>query len=111
MPERTRTWTFLTNHAAALLCLAREPDLRIRDLAERAGITERAAQQIVRDLQAEGYISIRKVGRRNTYTIHPDRPLRHPLQRQYRVQDLLAAFPIQGGTRGSRSRPPLKPKR
>jgi len=111
VPERSKTWTFLTNHAVVLLCLAREPDLRIRDLAARAEITERAAQKIVGDLQAEGYISVRKIGRRNSYTINANRHLRHPLQRPYRVRDLLAAFPVQAGSRGSRSLSPQKPKR
>ena len=103
MVERDRTWTFLTNHAAVLLCLAREPDLRIRDVAASVGITERAAQQIVRDLEEEGYISVTKTGRRNSYKVNSSRPLRHPLQRQYRVSDLLRAFAVAPRPSGSRS--------
>jgi DNA-binding Lrp family transcriptional regulator len=71
-------WTFLTNHAVALLEIAREPNLRIRDIAERVGITERAAASIVRDLVSDGYLEAVRVGRRNVYTVVLDRPLRHP---------------------------------
>jgi len=104
--ERDRSWTFLTNHAAVLLCLARDPSLRIRDIATKVGITERAAQQIVRDLQEAGYLSVTKSGRRNTYKVNTNRPLRHPLQSRYRVSDLVAAFPIappKGNAKGRSS--------
>jgi predicted transcriptional regulator len=96
VPGRDGTWTFLTNHALVLIVIAREPDLRIRDIAASVGITERAAQQIVRDLEEAEYLTVTKRGRRNTYKIRSDRLLRHPLQRRYRVRDLLAAFPIKG---------------
>ena len=74
------TWTFLTNHAHVLLAIVDDPGIRIRDIAARVGITERAAQRIVHELLAEGYLDARKVGRRNTYTIDADRPLRHPME-------------------------------
>ncbi|MEZ5355356.1 MAG: hypothetical protein R2762_22195 [Bryobacteraceae bacterium] len=73
-------WTFLTNHAHVFLCLAGDPEMRLRDVAARVGITERAAQRIVADLDAEGYISTERVGRRNHYVVHPERPLRHPVE-------------------------------
>lgn len=64
-------WTFLTNHARVLLELARKPDARLREVAVHAGITERAAQGIVADLVAGGYLTKARVGRRNQYTINP----------------------------------------
>lgn len=76
----TPHWTFLTNHAHVLLCLAEDPFQRIRDLAVRVGITERAVQRIVHDLVDGGYLAIEKTGRRNRYTVQADRPLRHPVE-------------------------------
>ena len=82
-------WTFLTNHAHVLLCLARDPEIRLRDVAEQVGITERAAQRIVADLQTEGYISTQRVGRRNHYVVHSESPLRHPIEEHQAVGVLL----------------------
>ena len=82
-------WTFLTNHSHVLLCLARDPDIRLRDVADKVGITERAAQRIVADLQQEGYITSERVGRRNRYLIHKDAPLRHPIEERNAVGTLL----------------------
>ncbi|MEZ5399924.1 MAG: winged helix-turn-helix transcriptional regulator [Bryobacteraceae bacterium] len=73
-------WTFLTNHAHVFLCLALDPEIRLRDVADRVGITERAAQRIVADLDAEGYISTERVGRRNRYVVHGEQPLRHQME-------------------------------
>ncbi|HSM68096.1 MAG TPA: winged helix-turn-helix transcriptional regulator [Xanthomonadales bacterium] len=73
-------WTLFSNHGHVLLYLAREPDARLRDVAENVGITERAVQKIVRDLQEGGVISVRKQGRRNRYRINGRKPLRHPLE-------------------------------
>ena len=67
--EQPRPWTFLTNHAQVLLCLADAPDIRLRDVAERVGITERAVQRIVADLSQAGYVKRDRVGRRNRYTV------------------------------------------
>ena len=78
--EKMSGWTFLTNHAHVFLCLARDPEIRLRDVAVRVGITERAAQRIVADLDTEGYISTERVGRRNRYVVHPELPLRHPVE-------------------------------
>ncbi|MEZ4553441.1 MAG: winged helix-turn-helix transcriptional regulator [Dehalococcoidia bacterium] len=85
-------WTFLTNHAHVLLCIARDPSVRLRDVADAVGITERATQRIVQELEAEGYLEHERVGRRNYYRLHRQLPLRHPLEREHRVAELLAAI-------------------
>jgi len=82
-------WTFLTNHAHVLWCIYREPETRIRDLAQSVGITERMVQRIIYDLAAAGYVSIEKQGRRNIYRLHADRPLRHPLESHCQVGQML----------------------
>jgi DNA-binding IclR family transcriptional regulator len=74
------SWTFLSHHAQVFLCIARDPDARLRDIAAGVGITERAVQAIVNDLVGAGYVDRTRVGRRNHYAIHPEVPLRHPLQ-------------------------------
>ena len=83
-------WTFLTNHSHVLLCIATDPDIRGRDIAVRVGITERSAQSIITDLVEGGYLTRERVGRRNRYTIHARRPLRHPIEREHHVVELLA---------------------
>lgn len=85
-------WTFLTNHAHVLVCIARQPDIRLRDVATRVGITERAVQSIVADLEEGGYLDRSRVGRRNHYRLHVDRPLRHPVERGHQVTELLDLF-------------------
>ena len=82
-------WTFLTNHLHVLACLARDPELRIRDIADLVGITERATVQILGQLETSGYLTRTRVGRRNHYTVHAERPLRHPLQEGHQVGELL----------------------
>lgn len=82
-------WTFLTNHSHVLLCIAEDPNVRLREVAVRVGITERAAQRIVAELEAEGYLSHDKVGRRNRYQVHPELPLRHPLEDHLEIGALL----------------------
>ncbi len=89
-------WTFFTNHAHVLFVLAQEPDLRLRDVAERVDSTERAAQRIVRELEEAGYVRVRKTGRRNAYEIHPQLSLRHPVESHCSIADLLR---IIAGTR------------
>jgi predicted transcriptional regulator len=91
-------WTFLTNHSHVLICLARDPDLRIRDLAALVGITERAVQSILKDLEDAGYVSRRKLGRRNRYDVHPDHPMRHPVEANHEVRDLLDALADVSGS-------------
>jgi DNA-binding MarR family transcriptional regulator len=83
-------WTFLTNHAHALLCVAREPGMRLRDIAECVGITERAAHRLVDDLCQEGYLTRHRMGRRSFYEIHPHARLRHPLESDVEIGDVLA---------------------
>lgn len=80
--ERTESggWTFLTNHAHVLLCLAADPYLRVRDVAARVGITERATMRIIADLVDAGYVARQRVGRRTTYRLRLDRPMRHPVE-------------------------------
>lgn len=85
-------WTFLSNHGHVLMCIAEDADSRLRDVAERVGITERAAQSIVADLVEAGYVSRDKVGRRNTYEIHAELPLRHPVEQEHSVGELLMAL-------------------
>ena len=85
-------WTFLTNHARVLLCVARDPGIRHRDLAQRIGITERAAQRIVADLLDAGYLDCTREGRRNRYQLHPEMPLRHPLEHDHHVGEILAVL-------------------
>ena len=94
------TWTFLSNHAHVLICLAEDPDLRLRDVAERVGITERAVQAIVTDLEAGGAITRIREGRRNHYEIHDDVQLRHPIESHCTLRDLLT----MAGIRSTRSR-------
>lgn len=84
------TWTFLTNHSHVLVCIAEQADMRGRDIAERVGITERAAQAIIADLVDAGYVTRTREGRRNRYTINPDGPLRHPVEQDRTVGELLA---------------------
>ena len=86
------TWTFLTNHGHVLVCIAEDGGIRGRDIASRVGITERAAQSIIADLVAEGYVTRTRVGRRNQYEIHPDVPLRHPVESGHSVGELLVTL-------------------
>jgi predicted transcriptional regulator len=91
-PEQPGTWTFLTNHAQVLLCLAETPDIRLRDVAERVGITERATQRILRELVESGYVKTTRVGRRNTYTVDREHAMRHTAQLGYEIGALLEAM-------------------
>lgn len=83
------SWTFLTNHSHVLICIAQNPEVRMRDIAERVGITERAVQRIVEDLTGAAYLKIAKVGRRNTYTVQTKKHLRHPVEEQVQVGKFL----------------------
>ncbi|CAA9464855.1 MAG: FIG01042703: hypothetical protein [uncultured Solirubrobacteraceae bacterium] len=85
-------WTFLTNHAHVLLCITRDPEARLRDIAQLVGITERAAQRIVAELEAGGYLTRKRDGRRNHYDVHADVPLRHPIERDHTVGEILAVL-------------------
>jgi len=82
-------WTLFTNHCHVLICIASDPTLRMRDLAARVGITERAVQRIVADLRDAGYLSLERRGRRNHYDVHTLRPMRHPVAGHCFVSELL----------------------
>jgi hypothetical protein len=84
------SWGFLTNHALVLLCIARDPGVRLRDIAASVGITERSAFGIVSDLAAEGYLVKEKGGRRNRYLVEAHRPLPESADRRLAIGDLLA---------------------
>lgn len=88
-PSAGSGWTFLTNHAHVLFCIAQDSDVRLRDVAARVGITERAVQRIVTDLEGEGYLQVSKEGRRNRYKVNFDLPLRHPMERHRSVKALI----------------------
>ncbi len=85
-------WTFLSNHGHVFLTVARDPDARMRDIAARVGITERAAQLIIADLVTGGYVERTRVGRRNTYKIVPGQPFRHPAEAGRLVDELVEIF-------------------
>ncbi|MEO0650739.1 MAG: winged helix-turn-helix domain-containing protein [Planctomycetota bacterium] len=85
----SRPWTFLSNHAHVLICMATDPDARLRDVAERVGITERAVHNILGDLEREGLVTRERRGRRNHYTLDLDQPLRHPLESHRSVRELI----------------------
>jgi hypothetical protein len=87
--ERNGSWTLLTGHGHVLVEIARHPDARIRDISLVVGLTERTVQVIVADLEAEGYLTRARVGRRTRYTLNPDSPFRHSAQDGYRVGPLL----------------------
>lgn len=85
----THSWTFLTNHSHVLICLAGDSNMRMRDIAEKVGITERAVQKIIADLVESGYLTIKKDGRCNTYTICSEKNLRHPIEKKQTIADLV----------------------
>ena len=82
-------WTFLTNHAHVLILLDRESDLVLREVASRVGITERAVQRIVQDLEEGGFVQRERVGRQNHYRVLKSQPLRHPIESHRKIGDLL----------------------
>ncbi len=75
------SWNFLTNHAQVLVCIANDPGVRLREIAEEVGITERAVHRIVVELGDAGYITRERIGRRNQYTIKSDLPIHDPIAR------------------------------
>lgn len=87
--ESGPSWTFLTNHAHVLLCLYGHPEMRLREVAQRVGITERMVQKIVRELEAAGFLSIEKIGRCNSYRMHTQLRLRHRLEAHHTIGELL----------------------
>lgn len=85
-------WTLLSNHGHVLVALSKNPTLRIRDLVELIGITERSVRSIVAELNEDGYITIAKNGRRNEYRIHEDMNFRHPAEATHQISELLSIF-------------------
>jgi len=98
-PGSTR-WTFLTNHGHVLLCLAQSPELRLREVAERVGVTERAVQRIVADLEEGGYLTRHRAGRQNEYEINGRQQMRHPVEAHQTVGALISLI---GGGRSAAS--------
>jgi predicted ArsR family transcriptional regulator len=88
-PDQPKSWTFVTNHTQVLLCIAGDPHVRLRDVATRVGITERATQRILADLVEAGYVERVKEGRRNVYAIDRERMMRHSAQFGHEIGDLL----------------------
>ena len=85
----THSWRFLSNHTQVLLAIARNPDLRMREIAAHVGITERAAQRIVKDLIDAKYLASTRVGRRNHYSVNGSIKMRHPAQENQQIGELL----------------------
>jgi Mn-dependent DtxR family transcriptional regulator len=98
-------WRFVTNHAHVLEVIASDPTVRLRDIAPAVGITERTAAQIVNDLEAAGYLTKVRDGRRNRYEVHEELPLRHPRHRHHTVGELIRFLeaPPERGARSRRS--------
>ena len=86
------SWTFLTNHAHVLIAIDRDPELRQRDISHAVGITVGAVQKIIHELESGGYLERERVGRRNRYRVNPGLPLRHPLENNHTVGDLLTTL-------------------
>lgn len=87
--EISSNWTFLSNHGHVLLCIARDPNVRVREIAQAVGITERAVQRILAELEAASAITRMRQGRRTHYEINAALPLRHPIEAQHSVGELM----------------------
>lgn len=93
-----RSWQFVTNHTQVLLCIARDPDVRLRDIADSVGITVGSAQRILADLIGAGFVERERHGRRNRYVVNHDSPmLRHAAQEGQDIGGLLELLRLQGG--------------
>ena len=92
--DASTNWTFLTNHSHVLLSIWQQPDIKVREIAQVVGITERAVLRIVSELSAAGFLNIEKSGRENRYTVVTDLPLRPPLEKDHTVGELLE--PLSG---------------
>ena len=93
----TPPWTFLSNHGHILLCVARDPNIRVREIAQAVGITERAVQRILGELEAAGVISRSRNGRRTHYEIDEELPLRHPVEADHTIEELLSLAGSKAG--------------
>lgn len=87
--RNSRPWTFFSNHAHVLVCLFADDDQRLRQIADKVGITERAVQRILTELDEAGYVKRLRVGRRNRYRLQLDQPLRHPLEAHRTIGDVI----------------------
>lgn len=94
-PSEALGWTFLTNHAHVLLCIAQNPEVRLTEIARLVGIGERAVHSIVTDLVDAGYVVRHRQGRNNVYEVNLDRPFRHPLEADYQVAEIFRPFTRQ----------------
>lgn len=90
------SWRFVTNHTQVLLCIARDPEVRLREVADHVGITERAAQRILADLVEAGFVTRERTGRRNLYAINRDLQMRHPAQFGHEIGELLELLELPG---------------
>jgi hypothetical protein len=111
-----RRWTFITNHAQVLLAVAQRPEVRVREIAVAAGITERYAYRILRDLQNAGYVERRRLGRCNLYRIHPELALGDPMVEDHSLWELLRLTDETAGAdvvamRARTRRPTRRPRR
>jgi DNA-binding MarR family transcriptional regulator len=105
-PQRSERWTFLTNHGHALICIARDPRVRLRDIASLLGVTERTAQAIVNDLVDGGYVVRTRVGNRSQYVVRASLPLRHQVERDHAVGELIDLMaPAPAGNPAPQRRP------
>lgn len=95
--DTSPSWSFLTNHARVLVCIAHDPGVRLREIGEAVGITERAAHRIVAELADAGYISRRRKGRRNHYRIRSHLPVPDPVAQEQKIGDLLTILAAQHG--------------
>jgi DNA-binding transcriptional ArsR family regulator len=107
---RAADWDFLTNHAHVLTCVAQDPGIRLRDIADAVGITERAAHKILSELVDAGYVLRERQGRRNRYEVVPELPLRHPLVQGQEVGDLLEVL-LSANARPGHERAATRPGR
>jgi predicted ArsR family transcriptional regulator len=89
---KKREWAFLTNHGLVLAYLAKHPRATAREVAQKVGVTERTVQKVISDLEAGGYVVRHREGRGNRYTVHPELPMRHRMEREYAVGSLLLAL-------------------
>src|SRR5215210_1721159 len=96
-----KPWTVLSNHGIALVCVAREPGMRMRDIADCMGVSDRTAFGVVDDLVEEGYLRRSKDGNRNRYEVNPEAPLRHPTMEGHWVGEILAVI-VPESMRGRR---------
>ncbi len=89
---KKKEWTVLTNHGRLLACIAKQPHSTVQEIAQEAGLSIRAVQKIISDLERDGYIDRYKEGRRNRYTVNPGMPMRHRLEQDHAVGEILLAL-------------------